>query len=259
MPTSLLYCESICRALRIVFGLNVYRYTFIRSLQREGVAACAKHYPGHGDTLLDSHVALPFLPHSLTRLMEVEMPPFEKAVDADVAAVMVAHINVPCFSGRSASASKPATMCKDAIDYLRDGLLFEGVIISDCMELGAIIKEYSIEEAATQAILAGVDMVLVSHTMSRQTAVLNTLVQGVLTGRIPYQRVIDAASRIATLKQKYVRSPFKDVVEEKFWISEVQQIGCKEHHDIVANVVYQSAVVSGRRSVPKRKLRLNLW
>jgi beta-N-acetylhexosaminidase len=118
----------------MAFELDVYRYAFIRSLQREGVAACAKHYPGHGDTLLDSHVDLPLLPHSLTRLMEIEIPPFAKAVDADVAAVMVAHIDVPCFSGRSEPASKPASMCKDAIDYLRDALLFEGVIISDCME-----------------------------------------------------------------------------------------------------------------------------
>lgn len=246
----------------MVYELDVYRFAFIRSLQREGVAACAKHYPGHGDTLLDSHVHLPLLPHSLTQLMEIEIPPFQKAVDADVAAVMVAHIDAPCFSGRSessSSASKPATMCKDAIDYLRDALLFEGVIISDCMELGAIIKEFSVEEAATRAVLAGVDMVLVSHTMSRQIAVMNTLVQGVLTGRIPYKRVMDAVSRIATLKQTYVRSPSKDVTEERFWESEVQQIGCKEHHDIVANVIHQSAVVSGRQIVPKRKLRLNLW
>jgi beta-N-acetylhexosaminidase len=243
----------------MAFELDVYRYAFIRSLQREGVAACAKHYPGHGDTLLDSHVDLPLLPHSLTRLMEIEIPPFAKAVDADVAAVMVAHIDVPCFSGRSEPASKPASMCKDAIDYLRDALLFEGVIISDCMELGAIVKGYSIEEAATQAVLAGVDMVLIAHTMSRQTAVVNTLVQGVLTGRIPYRRVIDAASRISTLKQTYVRSPFKDVAEEKFWESEIQGIGCKEHHDVVANVIHQSAVVSGRGVVRERKFRLNLW
>lgn len=241
------------------FELDFYRFAFIRSLQREGVAACAKHYPGHGDTLLDSHVDLPFLPHSLARLMEIEIPPFEKAVAADVAAVMVAHIDVPCFSGRSEPASKPATMCKDAIAYLRNALLFEGVIISDCLEVGAIVKEYSIEEAAVQAVLAGVDMVLVSHTMSRQTVVVNTLAQGVLTGRIPYQRVIDAASRISTLKQTYVRVPFKDVTEEKFWESEIHQIGCKEHQDIVANVVHQSAVVSGRQVVPKRKYRLSFW
>jgi beta-glucosidase-like glycosyl hydrolase len=127
------------------------------------------------------------------------------------------------------------------------------------MELGAIVKGYSIEEAATQAVLAGVDMVLIAHTMSRQTAVVNTLVQGVLTGRIPYRRVIDAASRISTLKQTYVRSPFKDVAEEKFWESEIQGIGCKEHHDVVANVIHQSAVVSGRGVVRERKFRLNLW
>ncbi|XP_024357329.1 uncharacterized protein [Physcomitrium patens] len=231
-------------------------FAYIRGLQCEGVAACAKHYPGHGDTTLDSHVDLPLLPHSLTRLVEIEMSPFAKAVDADVAAVMVAHIDVPCFSGRTESARKPATMCVDTIAYLRDALLFEGVIISDCMETGAIVKEHRIEEAAVQAVLAGIDMVLVSHTLSRQIAVVDALVQAVLTERIPYRRVMDAVSRIFTLKQTYVRSSFQDWIEKGLREFEIQQIGCKEHHDIVANIVYQSAAIRGEATtIPRRKRR----
>lgn len=236
-----------------------YRYAFIRSLQREGVAACAKHYPGHGDTAPDSHVHLPLLCHSLKRLTEVELPPFAKAVDADVAAIMIAHIDVPCFNQQpETTINKPATMSKDAVNYLRNNLLFEGVVIADCLEMGAILRSYSVGEAAAQAVLAGVDMVLVSHTSSRQATVVNTLVQEVLRGRIPYQRVKDAVSRIAGLKQMYVRAPHSKS-EESFWESEIYHIGCKDHHDIVANILHQSAAVSGRQVTRRRKFFWSLW
>lgn len=192
-------------------------------------------------------------------MTEVELPPFAKAVDADVAAIMIAHIDVPCFNQQpETTINKPATMSKDAVNYLRNNLLFEGVVIADCLEMGAILRSYSIGEAAAQAVLAGVDMVLVSHTSSRQATVVNTLVQEVLRGRIPYQRVKDAVSRIAGLKQMYVRAPHSKS-EESFWESEIYHIGCKDHHDIVANVLHQSAAVSGRQVTRRRKFFWSLW
>lgn len=192
-------------------------------------------------------------------MTEVELPPFAKAVDADVAAVMIAHIDVSCFNQQPETMNnRPATMSKDAVDYLRNNLLFEGVVIADCLEMGAILRSYSVGEAATQAVLAGIDMVLVSHTSSRQVAVVNTLVQEVLRGRIPYQRVKDAVSRIAGLKQTYVRAPHSKS-EESFWESELYHIGCKDHHDIVANVLHQSAAVSGRQATQRRKFFWSLW
>lgn len=192
-------------------------------------------------------------------MTEVELPPFAKAVDADVAAIMIAHIDVPCFNQQPETTNnKPATMSKDAVNYLRNNLLFEGVVIADCLEMGAILRSYSVGEAAAQAVLAGVDMVLVSHTSSRQATVVNTLVQEVLRGRLPYQRVKDAVSRIAGLKQMYVRGPHSKS-EESFWESEIYHIGCKDHHDIVANVLHQSAAVSGRQVTRRRKFFWSLW
>ena len=186
-------------------------------------------------------------------MTEVELPPFAKAVEADVAAIMIAHIDVPCFNQHPQTTNnKPATMSEDAINYLRNNLLFEGVVIADCLEMGAILRSYSVGEAAAQAVLAGIDMVLVSHTSSRQATVVNTLVQEVLRGRIPYQRVKDAVSRIAGLKRMYVRAPHSKA-EESFWESEIYHIGCKDHHDIVANVLHQSANVSGRHVTRRRK------
>lgn len=192
-------------------------------------------------------------------MTEVELPPFAKAVEADVAAIMIAHIDVPCFNQHPETTNnKPATMSEDAINYLRNNLLFEGVVIADCLEMGAILRSYSVGEAAAQAVLAGIDMVLVSHTSSRQATVVNTLVQEVLRGRIPYQRVKDAVSRIAGLKRMYVRAPHSKA-EESFWESEIYHIGCKDHHDIVANVLHQSAAVSGRHVTRRRKFFWSLW
>ncbi len=220
-------------------------YAFIRGLQREGVAACAKHYPGHGDVVTDSHLDIPLLPHGLKHLMEVELPPFSRAVDADVAALMVAHLNVPCFYGESMNW-RPASMSKGAIDHLRNVLQFEGVVLADCLEMGAIVRHFSIEEAAVEAILAGVDMLLVSHTKKRQVAVINALVREVLLGRIPFTRIEEACSRIAALKHTYVRfpPPQSDRFEENFWRARVQTIGCKEHHDLMADIVHQAAAGS---------------
>ncbi|CAK9272717.1 unnamed protein product [Sphagnum jensenii] len=232
------------------FGVNSslvseFGYAFIRGLQREGVAACAKHYPGHGDVVTDSHLDIPLLPHGLKHLMEVELPPFSRAVDADVAALMVAHLNVPCFYGESMNW-RPASMSKGAIDHLRNVLQFEGVVLADCLEMGAIVRHFSIEEAAVEAILAGVDMLLVSHTKKRQVAVINALVREVLLGRIPFTRIEEACSRIAALKHTYVRfpPPQSDRFEENFWRARVQTIGCKEHHDLMADIVHQAAVES---------------
>lgn len=150
-------------------------------------------------------------------------------------------------------------MSKDAIDYLRNALLFEGVVLSDCMELGAVLQEYTIEEAAVQAVMAGVDMVLVSHSLSRQVAVIDSLVHGVLTGRISQARIVDAGMRVGNLKEVYVRGHDKSVIEQELRECEMLQIGCKEHLDIVANVVHQSAVVSGRPVDSKKKWRFKLW
>ncbi|KAH9561261.1 hypothetical protein CY35_05G011800 [Sphagnum magellanicum] len=188
------------------------------------------------------HLDIPLLPHGLKRLMEVELPPFSRAVDADVAALMVAHLNVPCFYGESMNW-RPASMSKGAMDHLRNVLRFEGVVLADCLEMGAIVRHFSIEEAAVQAILAGVDMLLVSHTKKRQVAVINALVRAVLLGRIPFTRVEEACSRIAALKHTYVRfpPPQSDRFEENFWRARVQTIGCKEHHDLMADIVHQAA------------------
>eukprot|EP00850_Spirogloea_muscicola_P017456 SM000150S01715 [mRNA] locus=s150:177537:178547:- [translate_table: standard] len=218
-------------------------YRFVRALQREGVAACAKHFPGHGDTSLDSHLELPVLRHDLARLQAVELRPFAKAVEADVAAVMVAHIAVAALDSGGEDTGKPASLSAGALQHLRGPLRFEGVAISDCLEMGAIAKHYSVPEAAVQALAAGMDMVLVCHTESRQVGVIDAITNAVAAGRVSPARLREAGARARHLAQTYVRTtpPQADTFEESFSTAQLQLIGCSEHHAIVADILRHAA------------------
>src|SRR5687767_10323388 len=128
----------------------------IEELQRAGVAACGKHFPGHGDTATDSHVDLPLVEHPPDRLRAVEFVPFKAAIEARVAFIMTAHVLVT-----SVDDERPATLSRRIVtDILRDELGFEGVIVSDDLDMKAISNRYTGSEAAVAAIAAGCDAVL---------------------------------------------------------------------------------------------------
>jgi beta-N-acetylhexosaminidase len=173
---------------------------FIQGLQSGGVAACAKHFPGHGDTAVDSHLDLPRLPHGLTRLREIELPPFEAAVKANVASVMTSHI---LFT--SLDKDRPATMSPEALSILRRDMRYTGVIVSDDLEMKAIAAHYDVPSAAIDAINAGCDLLLACHTGELQETLLDAIASAVGDGRIPADRVLDAELRRAALVRKFVR------------------------------------------------------
>ena len=126
------------------------------ALQDNGVAACGKHFPGHGDTSVDSHLDLPLVEHPPDRIRRVEFVPFREAIKAGVAFIMTAHVLVP-----SLDEEKPATLSRRIVQgMLRDELGFHGVILSDDLEMKAIAKTYAVPDAAVQAIAAGCDGVL---------------------------------------------------------------------------------------------------
>ena len=132
---------------------------FIEAMQAGGVAACAKHFPGHGDTDLDSHLDLPLLPHAIDRLLATEIPPFIAAARAGVASIMTAHVVF-----EAVDPGIPATMSRKVIEgVLRSEIGFDGVVFSDDLEMGAIVNRMGIGEAAIRAIDAGVDCLLVCH------------------------------------------------------------------------------------------------
>ncbi|MBI4887114.1 MAG: beta-N-acetylhexosaminidase [Acidobacteria bacterium] len=176
----------------------------IRGLQESGVAACGKHFPGHGDTSVDSHLDLPVVEHPPDRIRRVECVPFREAIAEHVAFMMTAHLLVPSLDER-----KPATLSRRIVfDLLRDELGFEGVILSDDLEMKAIAATVAVPDAAVQAIAAGCDGLLIcGGNIDVQAAALEALVHAVEDERIPYGRVEDALARQRRAKERFLAAP----------------------------------------------------
>lgn len=143
---------------------------WIRGLQSAGVLATAKHFPGHGDTSRDSHLELPVVDHPRDRLEAVELAPFRAAAAAGVAAMMTAHVVYPALDPR-----RPATLSPVVCTDLRRAVGFDGVLVTDDLEMQAIAAHGAIEEAAVEAIGAGCDLTLVCHDFDAQERVFEAL------------------------------------------------------------------------------------
>jgi beta-N-acetylhexosaminidase len=172
-------------------------------LQHAGVAACGKHFPGHGDTTADSHHDLPLVEHPPDRLRAVEFEPFRAAVRAGVASLMVAHVLVPAFD-----ETRPSSLSAAVLRLIRDELGFDGVVFTDDLEMRAVTDRYSIPEAAVEAIAAGCDAVLIcSGRADQQAAALEALVHAVEDERIPYARIEEALRRQQIMKERFLAQP----------------------------------------------------
>ena len=173
----------------------------IRALQGAGLAACGKHFPGHGDTSTDSHFELPLVEHPPDRLRAIEFEPFRAAVAEQVAFIMTAHVLVP-----SLDEQRPATLSPAIVQaLLRDELKFEGVILSDDLEMKAVSAHYAVPEAAVEAIRAGCDAVLICQgDVDLQARTLEALVKAVESGVIPARRCDDAMLRLKRVKQRFL-------------------------------------------------------
>lgn len=169
---------------------------YIRGLQHNGVLGTAKHFPGHGDTTVDSHFDLPTVNHDRERIHALELQPFRAAIDADVAAIMTAHIIYPAFD-----PDRPATLSPTILtDLLRGELGFDGLLVTDDMEMKAIDDRYRSGEAAVMAIEAGADIVMVLWSPTKQIEVFDALLSAVKSGRISQARLDQSVERI--LKSK---------------------------------------------------------
>jgi beta-N-acetylhexosaminidase len=175
--------------------------TIVRVLQGEGLAACGKHFPGHGDTSTDSHHELPVVEHPPERLRETEFVPFKAAIAADVATIMTAHVFVP-----SLDEQRPATLSRRVVtDILRRELKFDGVILSDDLEMKAIARQHPVPDAAVMAIEAGCDGVLIcSGAHETQAAALEALIHAIEGERLPWSRVEDALKRQQRAKERFL-------------------------------------------------------
>jgi beta-N-acetylhexosaminidase len=175
--------------------------TIITTLQNAGIAACGKHFPGHGDTSTDSHHELPLIEHPPDRLEAVEMLPFRAAIEADVASIMTAHILIPALD-----AERPATLSPAIVDgLLKRKLGYGGLVLSDDLEMRAIGARYGIPEATVAAIAAGCDAVLMCGVSQEpQAAALEALIHAVEKGTLPVKRVEDALARHRRVKERFL-------------------------------------------------------
>jgi len=177
----------------------------VRGLQGGGVAACAKHFPGHGDTDLDSHHDLPAVTHSRSRLEEVELPPFRAALDAGVAAVMTCHVLVP-----ELDETRPATLSPTIVPaLLREGMKFDGVVVTDDMEMKAVAKGWGAGEAAVLAAAAGCDLIAFCKTPASQVEAIEALVRAQEQERLKVRAMDDAVARLRRLKETFLL-PYRD-------------------------------------------------
>ncbi|MGG1574305.1 glycoside hydrolase family 3 protein [Fictibacillus sp. NRS-1165] len=185
---------------------------YIKGLQSTNTAGAAKHFPGHGDTAVDSHIGLPEVPYDLERLKKVELYPFQKAMDAGVDAIMTAHVTFPKVDPSTAISKKdgstiaiPATLSHKVLtELMRDDMGFKGVITTDALNMQAISDHFGPVDSAIRAVKAGSDIVLMPVGLE---AVANGLYDAVKKGEIREQRLNESVERLLTLKVK--RSIFK--------------------------------------------------
>jgi beta-N-acetylhexosaminidase len=171
---------------------------WIRGLQAAGVAACAKHFPGHGDTSVDSHHAVPLIDRDRAALEACELIPFRAAIESGVRAVMTGHLLVPAFD-----EDLPATLSRRIMtDLLRTELGFTGLIVTDAIEMQGVSRQYGLTGATVRALAAGVDAICVGgeHAEERTaTELRDAIVAAVRSGALPEERLRDAAARVREL------------------------------------------------------------
>jgi beta-N-acetylhexosaminidase len=208
---------------------------FGKGLESGRVASCGKHFPGHGDTSQDSHLTLPRLAHDRARLWQVELVPFVAAARAGLASVMTAHIRFEAFD------RLPATLSPEAMKLLRTDVEFKGACLSDDLEMNAIANTYGVVDGAELAIAAGVDGVLVCHSLELQHHAIDSIARGANAGPLPRERLAEAAGRMEKLLE-FARPA--TAVDPS---GAAARCGTKEHLEFVARLVSAPAVAAQPR------------
>ncbi|AVG11339.1 putative beta-hexosaminidase A [Paenibacillus larvae subsp. larvae DSM 25430] len=226
----------------------------MKGYQDGGVAATIKHFPGHGDTQADSHHALPLIPHPARRLRELELVPFQKAINAGADAVMSAHVIFPDLEPEHL----PSTLSRQVMTrLLREEMGFDGVITTDCLEMKAIDDHYGVAEGAVKAIEAGVDLVLVSHTLTKQVAAIGAILQALESGRLTEERIDESVDRILRLKQK-LKLERDSLSEERVR----RTVGTLKHQKLAERLYERSITVvkdEGLLPLDKQAKTLAVW
>jgi len=171
---------------------------WVDGLQSTGTRACAKHFPGHGDTSADSHLELPTVDADLNTLLQRELVPFVALSQAGIAALMTSHIEVSALD-----RTTPATLSKPVLSLLRDELGFQGVLVTDALDMAGASAGRGIPEAAVLSLLAGADLLCLGAELDAATVrdVQAGIVEAVRTGRLAEERLVEAAERAGRLRR----------------------------------------------------------
>ncbi|MCW5851206.1 MAG: beta-N-acetylhexosaminidase [Anaerolineae bacterium] len=215
-----------------------------RGFQARGLAACLKHFPGHGDTSVDSHHALPRIDHSLAQMEQVGLVPFRAGIAAGVALVMTTHILFPALD-----PNHPSTLSRAILTgLLRDRLGFEGVVITDSMEMAGITQSRTPAQACLAAFAAGADIVCPSHEREDQAGAYRLILAAVQRGDIPRARLDAAVGRILALKRRLVadggrRTPHYGGQAEDGGTQELSAVGSAAHWAVAREVAERAVTL----------------
>ena len=201
----------------------------IEVLQENGIAACGKHFPGHGDTSTDSHFELPLIEHPPDRLENVELLPFRAAIESNVASIMTAHILIP-----SLDAERPASLSRRIVNgLLKEKLGYQGLVLSDDLEMKAISGRFGMAEATVAAVTAGCDAVLMCGAdQDPQARAIEAVIRAVEADEVPLKRVEDALTRHRRVKERFLSKKSAPLDERKLRAL----LGRDEHQAVAAEM-----------------------
>tara|TARA_Y100000590_G_scaffold469305_1_gene656061 strand:+ start:11017 stop:12915 length:1899 start_codon:yes stop_codon:yes gene_type:complete len=204
--------------------------SFVRGLQENGIAATGKHFPGHGDTEVDSHLALPVILVNRERMDSVELVPFKAVIDAGIQGMMSAHIAVPEITGNYL----PSTLSGNVLyDLLRSDLGFNGIVFTDAMDMGAVNRLYPQGESSVMAVLAGADVILMPPDV---TQAIEAILRAVEDGRIPESRIDRSVTKLLRLKEDMNLNEDREVPLDVI----PQVVGVPEHISLAEEVAERS-------------------
>ena len=220
--------RSFGESARLVARLGA---AMIEGLQSAGVAATAKHFPGHGDTASDSHHGAPILPHSMERLKRIELPPFQSAIRAGVRMIMTAHISLPTLNE---GQNVPATLSRAILTgLLRTHLRYDGIIVTDALDMHALDQGPGLAAEAMAAIDAGADLILFNHDLDKLASAFPVVAQAARRGFLSTGEIQASARRILGLKA---------------WLARKKQpalsvVGGREHRALAREVARRSVTL----------------
>ena len=182
-----------------------------RGLIASGIAPTAKHFPGHGDTRVDSHLGLPRILKSLNEIREEELIPFRSLIAEGIPTIMTGHMALPKITG----SDIPCSLSRDITTLLRGELGFTGVVVTDCLEMDAVAESYGVENGALMALEAGADIAMICHTPTKQKGAIELVHAALTSGKLTLDSMRESRGRIAHLKSKFVGN-WSDILDPPF-------------------------------------------